>query len=217
MPKIARSDRARRAAWGFSFLEVLIVLSATVLTVGVLFTLSIVSQRTFVSSEATLQVQQQARQALMSMTKELRRADSVLIAKAAGVAPPLGCGAVACCAGAQCEFQLVLGFDMVPPCAAGVACVGAQDANRVNQANWRLRYRVNGAQLLREILDDGGALMGTRVLANDVAQLSFSYDAAKRMVTAQVETRQTSSQLPGQVRSVTPTQTPITTRVRLRN
>lgn len=188
---------------GFTYTEIIFVAFISLFFGGVLMALSMTGQRFYLTSDATVLVQEQARQALINMTQELKQADPAMIA--------------ANCAGNACKFQVVLGFG-VPPCGAGVACIGAKDAARANQSGWRLRYRLDNGQVLREILDDNDLLKaGTRVLANHVNQLLFSYDPTDRIVTVQVETARTASQLPGRTVSVTPTHTPLAARVRLRN
>jgi len=101
------------------------------------------------------------------------------------------------------DFQVALGYNQLPPCPAGAICWGARDENRVSRASWKLRYRVAGTQLVREIVDSGNVVQpGTRILANfiDGANTSFSWNPTNRTVSIQLQVQYLNSQnraLPG--------------------
>jgi Tfp pilus assembly protein PilW len=178
----------------------LVVLAIVSVLIGAVFVSSLMGGKLYFSSEIFVHVQQQARQAFDNMVQELRQAD----------------GAIAVAVN-QCTFQLALGYNLPAPCPANAVCVGARDANGVNQSGWSLRYRLNGTQLVREILNPAGVVQpGTRVLANDVSSLAFTYTGGSaNTVTVQLQVQRTSQQLAGGSLAAAPT--PLITRVRLRN
>jgi prepilin-type N-terminal cleavage/methylation domain-containing protein len=185
---------------GLTLLELLIVLAILSVISGVLCSTSVLSQRVYVSAEAFVHVQQQARSAFDAMTRELREAGGAIAAS-----------------GGQIEFQAALGYGLPAPCPPDAVCWGARDAAGADQAGWRIRYRLLGTQLLREVLDAGGAVQpGTRVLANDVAGLLFTYvGGTAQVVAVQLQVLQASAGLPGGSMSTTPV--PLLTSIRLRN
>jgi len=184
-----------------TFPELLIVLAIMAIVAGAVYTSSLMGGKLYLSSETYVHVQQQARQALDTMVRELRQADGTITVAAN-----------------QCTFQLALGYNLAAPCPANAVCIGAQDQNGVAQSGWSLRYRLNGTQLIREILDNQvpPQVQGSRVLANDVSQLSFTYvGAPTNTVTVQLQVQRTSAQLPGGSLAAAPA--PLITRVQLRN
>lgn len=185
---------------GFTVLELLIVLAILSILSGVLLSTSLVSQKAYVSAEAYAHVQQEARQAFDAMTKELREAGGTISAL-----------------GSQLDFQIVLGYDLAAPCPANALCVGARDANGVDQPGWWTRYRLVGTQLVREILDAANTVQpGTRVLANDVDALLFNYiGGSAKTIVIQLHVQQSSQQLPGGSTGTTPA--PLLTSIQLRN
>ena len=166
---------------------------------GALIVTFTMSQRAFISADAAVYVQQQARQALMQMTQELRQAGGVVVA-----------------AGNQLTIQLDLGYNLAGPCPANAVCWGARDQAGAAQSGWSIRYRLNGTQLVRELLNAAAVVQpGTRVLANDVSQSTFTYVAATRTITIQLQVRRASSQIAGGGINASPT--PLVTTIRLRN
>ncbi|MBI3082830.1 MAG: hypothetical protein HYY90_00450 [Candidatus Omnitrophica bacterium] len=169
------------------------------LILAALFATFLTTQRHYASSDAYVHVQEEARRASNAMTRELRNAGGAITA-----------------AGSQLDFQLPLGFDAAPPCLPSTVCWGAFDQGGAAQPSWSIRYRLNGTQLVREIRNAEGAVQATRVLANDVGLLSFSYlGAPANTVTAQLQILQTSQQLPGGSMGTTPV--PLVIQVKLRN
>lgn len=170
-----------------------------VIAVGILIGM-LMGDRAYTLNDAMVHVQEEVRRAFDNMVPELRE----------------GGGTVTVTGGNQLEFQLALGYDLPNPCPNDAVCWGAHDSAGVNQANWRVRYRQNGTQLLRELLDAGGTVQaGTRRLANDVSSLAFAYNATTNMVTIQLQIRDTRPQLPGG--GVNAATSPLITQVRLRN
>jgi len=180
---------------------VLLVLLLSLVT-GLLVATSLGSQRAYATSDAILQVQGEARRAFDTMLAELRQAGGAITTGAS-----------------QVDFQFALGYNQPLPCPANAECWGAYDQAGARQANWRVRYRLDGAQaqLLREIVDNTGAVRpGTRVLANDISQASFTYvGGATRTMTVQLQAQRTSSAIAGG--SVTASPVPLVMRLHLRN
>ncbi|MBI2885279.1 MAG: hypothetical protein HYY15_03795 [Candidatus Omnitrophica bacterium] len=167
--------------------------------IGAVFVSFLIGQRSFRSSEAFIQVQQEARRALDNMVKELREAGGTI------TGPPT-----------ELRFQVALGYNLPPPCPVNDVCWGATDSSGTDQPNWSIRYRLTGAQLRREVLDTAGATRASSVLGNDVSQLTFAYIGGNtQLVTIDLQVQQVSSQLPGG--SMSTGTTPLRTQVRLRN
>jgi hypothetical protein len=166
----------------------------------------LVSRNSYLSTDASVQVQEEARRAFRVMTQELRAAGNVN--NDASTDP----------AGVQrLDFQLARRYD-----AAAAAVVWGSETtdgawvHYVSDApNRRLMRCVTANQL--DAMPAGFA--GCRVLANAVsaplADTAFTYDHARLEVTIRLQTALASSQLPGGTLQVSPT--PLTTRVRLRN
>lgn len=192
-------DRPGWTAHGTSLVELSVVVVIFTLLLAALFATFLAIQRHYASSEAYIHVQEEARRASNAMARELRNAGGAITA-----------------AGSQLAFQLPLGLNMAPPCSPNTVCWGAFDQAGAAQPSWSIRYRVNGTQLVREIRNAGGVVQATRVLANDVGLLSFSYvGAPANTVTAQLQILQTSQQLPGGSMGTTPA--PLVIQVKLRN
>lgn len=184
-------------ARGLSLTELLIVLIVLIL-VGAALVLSVeVSSQAVRSQDAWLTVQADARRALDAMTGELRQ------------------GRVVAWSATQLNLQRALGVGA--PCAPQTVCWGATDQNGVKQANWRIRYRLDGSQVRRELLNAADTLQpGTRILANDVTQLTFSHNPAPaNVVTVQLQARESGQYLPGG--SMAASASPLVVQIKLRN
>lgn len=184
---------------GVTFVELLGVIAILSIIGATLLTMSLIGGRSYLGSEASSHVHGQARQALDAMAQELRQGGNTVTTAAN-----------------QCTFQMDVGYHLALPTAncPNAVCWGALDQDGVPQAGWSVRYRLNGTQLLRDILDPGAvAQPGTRVLANDVSQLTFTYAAATRTMTVQLQARYDSAQLAGGSRSTAV----LLTRAKLRN
>lgn len=184
---------------GFTIIELLGILAILSIIGAALLTLSLIGGRSYLGSEASSHVHGQARQALDAMAHELRQGGNTVTTAAN-----------------QCAFQMDVGYNLALATAScpNAICWGALDQNGVPQAGWSVRYRLNGAQLLREILDPGAVVQpGTRVLANDVNQLTFTYAAGTRTMTVQLQVRYDSAQLAGGSLSTAA----LLTRAKLRN
>ena len=185
---------------GMSLVEaILSVVIFVVIAAGILVSM-LMGNRSYVVNDAVVHVQEEVRRAFDSMVTELREAG----------------GAVAVTGGGSgLEFQLALGYNLAAPCLASAVCWGARDLNGVNQALWLIRYRLNGTQLIREVLNNANprVVQSTRVLANDVSSVAFTYNT--NIVRVQLQIRDTRPQLPGG--GLNAGVVPIVTQVRLRN
>ena len=203
--------RTRR---GFTLMEVLVTVVIFGVVLGVLLVSFLVSKNTYVSSDAYVRIQQEARRAFDSMVKELHQAGQVN--NSVAIAAP----------GVQrLDFQIVRAYDAVACAATNGNCWGTDDAALPN--GW-LHYVLdtadaNNARFMRCVTANRldpmpGGFAGCRVLANSLnpalASTAFTYDHGNRMVTVMLQPTIISSQLVGG--SLT-TANPLTTRVRLRN
>ena len=202
----------RHFTLGFTLFEMLIVLVLFAGILGALLISFLIGRTSFMTAEAYIHVQQEARRAVNAMVRELREAGGS-VTETNG--PP-----------DQLQFQLALGYNRtdLPGCAAQVdaICWGAVDpVTNAMRGDRCVRYRVVGTQLLREVTDGvsgvscGVTVQGTaRVLANNLnsASVTFDYSAAARTVTARLRVQDTSPQLPGGQQTGL-----LETRVRLRN
>ena len=194
-----------RGRYGFTLSELVIATALLAILSGVLASGLLLGRRTYVTSETYVQVQEETRRAFDAMGRELR-----------------GGGGTITPAANQLTFQLALGFNLAPlaGCPANAICWGAKNQAGANQPGWTLRYRLDTAaqQLLREVVDNQlptPAVQSTRVLANSIQTVSFSYAAATQTITIQLQAQRASQELPGGSLSAAPT--PLVTRVRLRN
>jgi len=204
------SVHRRRA--GFTLVEILLVLALFSGLLAVLLASFLVSRTSYVSADAFVQVQQEARRAFDAMVKELREAGRVN--NSVAIASP----------GVQrLDFQIDRGYDAA---ACGGVCWGSDDP--AFPTGW-VHYVVDAAtppapRLMRCVtagrLDPMPAnFAGCRVLANhvsaDLANSAFTYDHSNRLVTVRLQAVLTSQQLPGG--SVGTTPAPLLTQIRLRN
>ena len=185
---------------GMTLFELLIIVVIFSIVTGIIFLAASSSHTSYLSTETAVYEQQQARQALSEMERELRQA-----------------GGTIATAVSQMTFQMDLGYNQAAPCPPNAVCWGARDQAGVNQFGWSVRYRLAGTQLVRELLDAAGTPQaGARVLANDVTSLQFTYvGGTVRTVTVQLQVQRTSPLLPGGALAVAPT--PLVSRVKLRN
>ena len=197
---------------GLTLVEVLIVIAIFSGILGALLVSLLVSRTSYVSADAYLQVQQEARRAFDSMVRELHHAGRVN--NDVSLLEP----------GAQrLDLQIARGYDAA---ACGGICWGTDDSALPNGL---IHYVLDtadaqNARLMRCVsanrLDPmPAAFAGCRVLSNRVnpllANSSFVYDHGSRAVTVRLQTAITSPQLPGGTMGTTPA--PLITRVRHRN
>jgi len=202
-----------KRALGFTLVELLFVMAIFSGIIGALLLTFVVGRNSYLSSDAYIQVQQEARRAFDTMVKELREAGGTVTATAG---PP-----------SQLQFQIALGFNLAG-CAVNAVCWGALNQNGSNQPGWSVRYRVSGTQVIREVLDQNSTVQpGTRVLANNVnngvgadgqAATQFSYDGTNRVVTIRLDMAQPPGPVPKNVGAVQDAFRPrLSTQIKLRN
>lgn len=198
---------------GFTLVELVVVAAILLVLGGGLLTTLLSGQLSYLSADAYIQVQEEARKAFSSAVRELREACGTTIALPQGNPGP------------QLDFQVALGYDLdgvVAGCPDAAVCCGARDQQGIRQQGWQVRYRVSGTQLLREVLS-GGAVQNqqTRVLANNVvaAPTSFAWNpaATARAVTVTLQVQRQDPRLPGGGQTIGTTAAPLRSQVRLRN
>ena len=208
---MATVDRRRV---GFTLVEILLVLALFSGLLAALMASLLVSRTSYVSADAFVQVQQEARRAFDAMVKELREAGNVNNNQTTLL--PVQ----------QLDFQVARGYNLPPPCPAGAVCWGTDDpAFPTGWAHYVLDAATLPAPRLMRCVTAGrpdpmpANFVGCRVLANHVsaalANSSFTYDHGNRIVTVRLQATLTSQQLPGGSVSTTPA--PLMTQVRLRN
>ena len=186
---------------GLTLIEMLITVALFGIIAGVLLTGFLTGRNSYMSADASIHVQQQARQAFDIMTKELRNADNVNVPIAQ-----------------RLDFQVDQGYDAVGCggiCWGDGTTVGRWIHYEVDAPNMRL-VRYTTVNLLDPM---PGGCVGCRVMANDVngnpTATSFAYNAGTRTVTCLLQILMTSAQLPGGNMGTQPS--PLQTRVQLRN
>ncbi|MBI4597603.1 MAG: hypothetical protein HY737_04280 [Candidatus Omnitrophica bacterium] len=199
----------KRRVKGATLVEILVVALLFTLVIGSVTTIMLSSQRSSVTSAAYVHAQQQARQALDAMAEELRLARP-------NRPPNVHMQITDTTGGINPDTHDVLRFQ-VGRFEVTEMVWGAPDLSGDHRENWFLQYRLNGTQLVREILNPGGILVpgGRRVLANDAQLLDFAYDQDSRMATVRLQIRQAAGQMAGGPAAVSPGI--VTTQVKLRN
>ncbi|MBI3323988.1 MAG: type II secretion system protein [Candidatus Omnitrophica bacterium] len=197
---------------GFTLLELLV--SVTIFTglLGALLLSFMIGRTSFLSADAYIEVQQEARRGIDAMVTELREAGD--IKTAAGIAS------------GTLTFRTALGFDLtaIVGCPASQVCWGAVDPlTNTSDCTLCVEYSVSQGQLLRRVVGGGtcGSTCGTtlvgsaRVLANNVTGpgAPFLYNSADKVVIIQLQVKKVSPQLPsGETGTAT-----LNSRVKLRN
>lgn len=156
-----RAFGGRRRASGFTIVELLISILGVTTALAALMISTTAGQRLYQTSEASLAVQQRARQALTAMTRELR--DS---------------GNVSCPTTAQVDFQVTHGYD-----GSSVTWGDGQTPNQ-----WA-HYLRSGTQLLRCTTvnrDDAPNFATCRILANGATAFTVNFDITTRLVNVQL-------------------------------
>lgn len=195
----------KRSSSGFSLIELLIVVGVLGIVTGALALLFTSGHRSTLSSEAYVQVQQEARRALDAMNKELHKANNIdTELTSPGNDTPAG-GAT------RLNFQISRGYN-VSGCTPNATCWG----NDATNGGWVHALR-NGTQLVRcQSTDSDTAITDfspCRVLANYAETFLVDYASSTRTVTLRLQVKRSSSLLPtGAMDTGT-----LRTRVRLRN
>ena len=199
---------------GFSLVE-MIVVSALFILLGVGILIALMGgQTSYLSMDAYVQAQEEARRAFDFMTRELRLAGWDTIPLPAAVE------------GTQLDFQVALGYNLAG-CTPNAICWGAYDQSNVAHPGWFVRYLEaagptpnNPTQLVRRLFDGGGAQQGPQqVLANNVVAATTSFNWAPspaRTMTINLQIRVQHPLLPGGSMPM-PVGGPLTSQIRLRN
>ena len=214
-----RTDaRTRQRLSGFTLVEVLIVTLLLFIVGGGLLSTFLTGQASFLSGEAYVQVQQEARRAFDAMVRELREA-GMLTNPITTLANPK-----------QLNFQVALDYN------AGAVQWGAAAGDTGAWLHYAIKNLGSGAQLIRyrtgpgteqELPPNTCAAPTCRVLANNVrletgtsttpgntrAADTFLYDATNKVVTINLQCERNDPKLPGG-RQATPV---LSSRVKLRN
>ena len=213
---IPRCPDTQISCTGFTLVEMLIVTVLLFVVGGGMLSTFLTGQASFMSGEAYVQVQQEARHAFDVMVRELREARMSL----GNPTTTLGNGSI------QLNFQVALGYNDQVACQNPAStCWGNE--NGVGNNNW-LHYAIIGtgsaAQLVRYLdTSETGTFTSARcvsptcrVLANNIAVPAlptFAYDPATKVVTITLQIQRNDSRLPGG-RQATPV---LSSRVKLRN
>jgi type II secretory pathway pseudopilin PulG len=200
---------------GFSLTEAMVVVVLVLMIGGGFLVMLMSQQRASSMADNSVQLQQEARRALDTITGDLREANPAAIT--------CGPGAAAC-GGAndtRLNFQVARSYDA----GTGTRIWGGDATD-----TWFLHYAIisptpTTVQLIRYNTNAaGGATVGSctptppgrcRVLANNVnaVQVDFAWDAAAGVVTVALATRMQSSAIPGGQQS----SGVVRSRIRLRN
>jgi hypothetical protein len=186
----------------FTQVELMVVVVILMLVGSGLMAAFMTGQSAYLSGDISIQVQEEMRKALDGMVKELREAGSVVPSND----------------NRQLDFKLALGYNQINTagCPEDDVCWGARDQAGAAHADWTIRYRVDGTQLVREVYDAGTPpqRQARRVIANliDSEDPIFAWDADDGVVTIGLQVQANSPYVPGGAQSLG-----VTTRVRLRN
>lgn len=205
-------DTVQHHARGFTILEIQL---AAVIFAGILAALLLgllMGRSSYVSAEAYVQLQQEARRAFDGMARELRGAGQVN--NNVTILDP----------GVQrLDFQIARSFDIS---VCGGVCWGTDAVllpngwlhyvlDATNPQNARLMRCVTANRLDPMPVDFAGCRVLANSLTPNLANSSFMYNHATRTILVKLQTSVTSQQLPGGSMVLSPT--PLTLRVRLRN
>jgi len=216
---IPRCPDTQVSCTGFTLVEMLIVTVLLFIVGGGMLSTFLTGQASFMSGEAYVQVQQEARHAFDLMVRELREAQMSPTNPITTLANPK-----------QINFQVALGYNDRAACQNPArTCWGGENV----VGNW-LHYAIIGAgsaaQLVRylDASETGTPLPATcvspncRVLANNIRLETdntkpvfntFAYDLTNKVVTITLQIERIDARLPGG-RQATPV---LSSRVKLRN
>ena len=203
---------------GFTLTEIIIVAALFLILGAGLLTTFLTGQASYLSADAYIQVQQEARKAFDNMLRELREAGAEP-GNAVQVKLPGN-------PGRQLDFQIALGY------AGGAITWGNE-----NGATQWVHYLITNNQVVTTGQDAAQLVRcatpgqndpltapyaGCRVLANyvDGSTSSFAYDAGNKVVTPTIEVRYRNPRLPGGTSAAAggfQTTGLLTSRVKLRN
>jgi prepilin-type N-terminal cleavage/methylation domain-containing protein len=188
---------------GLTLIELMVVLVIFLGIMGALLTSFLVSKKSFLSSDAYIRVQEQARRVLDTMVKELRESGNV----DSSVTNPNEDFSDE----NRLNIQIARSYDSD---TCGGICWGNDSADD----GW-IHYLLDNERLMRCQSDASDTVIADfsacRVVATDIGLFEVDYDDSDQTVTVRIQAEITSDQLPGGNMSTTPA--PLQTQVRLRN
>lgn len=208
---------ANKNEQGFTLVETMVVVSIFILIIAAIFGTASAGRRSWLTAEALLMTRQGARIGLSNMVKELRLSSSGHVTVSAD--------------NSVVTFDIPFDAD-----ADGFLDVIANTDSIVfgahNHQGWQIRYQINAAdeQIVREILDNSGALVSQTILVRNIKLREDDDDPGSALVTffqtdtgglrpnAAVDIRITTEvdEIQGLILE-NPLQTTLSTRVNLRN
>ena len=220
-PQFAIRNPQCARARAFTLVELIIVSALLMVLGGGLLTAFLTGQASYLSADAYVQVQQEARKAFDNVVRELREAGPP--GPTAGFPKTTVANPPSCPTCNQLNFQVAIGYNSpLANCPASAICWGDTAANEwIHYAAVTLPG-TNILQLVRcvtankgDVISAGTACLARRVLANNVSSVSFSLDnpADPDMVTIALRIQYTNPRLPGGSQAIGQ----LTSRVRLRN
>ena len=201
-----------RAQRGFTMVELMIVALIMVILSGGVMVLFLTGRQSYLSADAFIVVQQEARKAFDNMVRELRESGNINIP--AGNVRRL-------------DFQVARGYNLAAPCPANAICWGNENA-----ANEWVHYVITGntqsVQLVRCLSNARDTVFADysacRVLAQYVDSSTdgagnirsrFTWDAVNQTVVLSLQIRYANPGIPDGFQQAAPV--PLVARVRLRN
>ena len=197
----------RRAARGFTLVELMIVALLFLILAGVVLTMLVTGQTSFVSSDAYILVQQESRRAFDNVVRELRESGTI------------SCGPPDC--SGRLNFQIARAYDPTDPNAdPTTGIVWGSDVTAGDYVHYVMTTVGNTSQLFRCVsgaagTDLSGSYGACRVLANyvDTANSSFVWNPTDQTVTLNLRIDYRHPVLPGGGQSM-PT---LSSQIKLRN
>lgn len=172
---------------GVSLIELLIVMGAIGIVAGALVLMLTSGQNSVLSADAYIHVQQEARRALDTMSKELRAANNIdtELTSAGGDTPAGGA--------TRLNFQTSRGYNL-GGCTPNATCWG----NDTTNGGWS-HYLRNGTQLVRcQSMASDTAITDfstCRVIANNANAFLVDYVSSTRTVSLRLQVKRSSSLL----------------------
>ena len=144
-----RENQQRDSVMGYTLIEMLIVLAIVSLLFSAVFGVLNIGNTSFNTGSARQTIENQARQGLDGMIRELYESSGGTVILSEG--------------NTVVTFKLPVGMN-----ASGNLLWGAQGIE-----NYKIKYLVENNQLVRKVLDASGNVINQKVLATDIQSLSF--------------------------------------------
>ena len=209
-----------RTARGMTLVELMVVAVILVVIAGGVLTLFLTGRKSYLTADAFILVQQEARKAFDNMVRELRESGNI------------SCGTTGACnanSNMRVNFQIALGYNQAAPCLPNAICWGNEDAagrwahyviTTDTPADLRIMRCLTTNQLDAMPANYAGCRTLARYVdtANDATgfpSTRFTWDTANQTVVLRVQIRYNNPSLPGGTESAS--SVPLVARVRLRN